>query len=483
MTAKTCGVIAAMLWLLSGPAARAEEGCDKLKPKSAQSSADWQREAAVRDFVCHAQLPRSGEAGARAATWMDRAGKDTSEIARAMFVWQCLPDLKDDAPGIQLSKGMSQFATCSVDARKLDDKALDAEIKALALPPKLAQTTTERYAQVKALAKSWIARVDAAIKKDPAYKKVLLDAPDAAWAAWDKTLAEHKADFDLAYSVEDKALAVPFAQRKTPQTIGCEELRKAWRGYVAGTKPKNTDEVKAAAVDAVAYPLLERLELCDAFEGRYVDAAAEDTILHTGHYAQGPRLAGAWAALDAAQEVKTFSGPYAITGANMNVPYKDELMRAAKMVWSDKVRKLSSFFDGKGAEDQKRGTQGVMEQAKIAKVSKAKDGIQVEFKTEKWEEPDFNCTNTGRIGNFQPDGTPMYIYHCKEAGSHIETYTLKPRLFTASSADGLKPGQIIKVLTADLVQASEPTPSFVVEVLDGVGKKPKTVSYLGISLK
>ncbi len=466
----------------AGWAARADE-CDKLEPKSPQSSADWQREAAIRDFVCGGELPKAGEAAGQAASWLDRAGKDKSEIARAMFVWQCLPDLKDSASGNLLDKGISQLANCSVDARKLDRKALDAEIAALGLTGKLSATAVERFTQVKALADRWINRVNEGSKQDPLYKKILIDAPDAAWAAWEKTYAAHKAEFELAWAVEDKALAVPFGARNTPQTIGCEDLRKAWRGYVASTKPKTKEDVKAAAVDAVAYPMLERLELCDALEGRYVDAAAEDTILRTGRYSQGPRMAGAWAAVDAAADVKNFKGDYSVTPGKMNLVYKDELMRVAGMVWGDKVRKLSSFWDGQGSEDQKRGSQGVMEAAKILKVTKGKDGIQVTFKTEKWEEPDFKCVNSGRIGNFQPDGTPMFIYHCKEAGSHTETFTLQPRAFSGQSGDELKVGQIVKVLTADLFQSKSPTPSFVVEVLEGAGKKPKTVSYLGVALK
>jgi len=43
------------------------------------------------------------------------------------------------------------------------------------------------------------------------------------------------------------------------------------------------------------------------------------------------------------------------------------------------------------------------------------------------------------------DGSPVYNYKCKATGSHIEQLTLEPRVVSAISGAGVKPGQIVKL--------------------------------------
>jgi hypothetical protein len=50
----------------------------------------------------------------------------------------------------------------------------------------------------------------------------------------------------------------------------------------------------------------------------------------------------------------------------------------------------------------------VIEQGRVSAVKKTKDGIRVTFKKDRWMEPTFSCTSTGRIMAFESAGKPIY---------------------------------------------------------------------------
>src|SRR5205807_4394472 len=135
-----------------------------------------------------------------------------------------------------------------VDARRLDKHALDAEVGRLKLNALGKQRAEELFAAAKKLADDNAA----ALKKLGAVaQKFFFDTPEAAFKGWDQIYAANQAALEGAFAVEDKVRAVPQDQRSQPQTIGCDDLRKSFQGYVAGKSPKTPDDVRAAMAEQI----------------------------------------------------------------------------------------------------------------------------------------------------------------------------------------------------------------------------------------
>jgi hypothetical protein len=302
-------------------------------------------------------------------TWLDRPDLPPSQIVTASFVLACTPDGADP-----------RAANCAGDAVRLDRKQLEAEIAALHLNALGMVRALEVFGVARARAEA----VGAAIAQQPKLVRVVA-AARTAFDGWNAAVYQpHQALFDLAYAIEDKASAIdPNQLSATPHPIGCAPLRKALRDYLASTRPGRSTAVLAAATDAVAYPLLARLALCDAAEGRYTAANAELQVLRSQHrYRHGARWAAHWAAFDAAIDSNRAVDASAIPG----IDHEDE----------DHVVKLAGFVadnhassDRLSSLDEQTGTEGtardhVIEQGKVSSVKKTKDGVLVTFKKERW---------------------------------------------------------------------------------------------------
>jgi hypothetical protein len=170
----------------------------------------------------------------------------------------------------------------------------------------------------------------------------------------------------------------------------------------------------------------------------------------------------------------------------------DYVRRTALMIIDNHVRELSSLnevYDGTGgvSEEEFRHQGHMIESGRIEKVKKTGDAYVVTFKTEKWEEPDYECKNTGRILGWDHDGKPQYDWKCDVKGWHTESFQLEPRAFSERAGGAeLKAGMIVKLLSADVNGAAKgaPRPAFLIEIDEpGKGKKgPKPVAYLGVKL-
>lgn len=457
-----------------------KESCAKLVQAGPEDSAERQQRQAIRDAVCDGDpLGRSSlkaNKNLKDMWWMERPDKPMSEIARASYVLGGLPlyQPKRDDYAMLRSSADALYPMVSILASRMDKKALDAEIAALGLTGLAKVRAKILFGGATAAAKTWgdIVREDA--KSDPKIAKALA-AAETAYTDWGKFYQEHKAELDLAYAVEDKVMAVAPGERAQPHTIGCEELRKTLKSYIESKKPKNKDEIKEVATDSLGHPLLTRLVLCDAAEGRWADAAAERAVLSTGRIAAGPYTAAYWAILDAGGGYPTDTLRSNVVGVTNRV--LDEHV--------GRVTTLNEVYDGTGgvSREQYKAKGGLIEQGRVATVKKGKSGIEITFKKEKWTEPDWKCTKTNRINQFQSDGTPIYFEKCAIVGSHVEEYQLDPLVFTDRSASDVKVGQILKVVSSSMkIGSSTRWESFVLEIdAPAVGKKPPALlSYFGL---
>ncbi len=465
-----------------------EESCAKLTDAPRSQSAQGRQKYAIIQALCTKDRLGRGSSMTAAESPLDnllsleRPDQRVSEIARAWYLVHGLPSYepkRDDFSMMRHEAG-EVYPLLSLLISRMDRKALDAEIAALGLTGLLRGRAIVLFGDAMNMAKTWGELVREDAKRDPAMTKAI-EGAERAFTDWSKVYQDHKAALDLAYAVEDKMMALSDKARfDQPNAIGCEELRKTFKEYLVGQKRKTKDDVKSAATDVVGYPLFSRLILCDAVEGRWADAAAEREILKSGRFAAGPYTAAFWSLADSGVTVRK------------HPDFSSDVVSAA-ITWTlnnrfDSVSTLNEVYDGKGgvSEEDYRANGHMIEQGRVGAVKKSKDGIEVSFKKEKWSEPDFKCTNSGRISQYERDGTPVYISHCVMAGSHVVEFQLDPRVFTDRSAADVKVGQIIKVVTLRKRGEKGPPPSFLLETdapAPAKGKKPpEAVSYFGIKL-
>jgi hypothetical protein len=463
--------------------AAVDQACASLEPTAPWGTVDRARQLAIKNALCNGdplkreRLP--ADVSLADMTWMERTDKPTSQIALAYYLLHSLPQYRperDDFSRVRQQAVAAQPLAALLAAR-LDAKTFAAEVEALKLQGIARIRAQIVFGAARSMHQTWADATRDELKGSAGLSKAVPAAAEA-FAAWPKLYEQHKAAFDLALAVEDKVLAIQADQRSKPHAIGCEELRQALIQHIEAQKPKTPGDVREAATDTLGYPLLARLVLCDAAEGRWADAAAERKVLETGRFAAGPWTAAYWAMIDAA--------PHELEGLTL----VDAATTTARDILGERVRAsstLNEVYDGTGGvsrEEFKR--QGNMiEQGRVAGVKTTKDGIVVTFKKERWSEPDFDCKNTGRISQWDSSGKPVYIYHCNVSGSHVEEFQLEPHLFTDRSAAGVKIGQVIKVVTSTMDKSGgDAQPSFVLEIdQPPKGKSPPAiVSYFGVRL-
>jgi hypothetical protein len=262
--------------------------------------------------------------------------------------------------------------------------------------------------------------------------------------------------------------------------LPCDELRGMLATVVAKESPASAEDVRAAFSGAVARPLLLRVVACDAASGRILEAAAGSELMKV---------------------IKTsYDGPYQYlsqaataaprVGGVAAVP--NELDRRVRMIWDNTIRENSLNLSDDPEERAKFAPgerAAFIPQGRIQKLTKSGDGFIITFKKEKFEVPDFQCTNTGKVIGYQSDGTPHYRRNCKEVGSHLETYELGPHYVSANNVGNLKlrVGQFVKIASMEAypehAKAFPAKPGFVAEIDDVKGKKWTPVAYWGIPIK
>jgi hypothetical protein len=446
-----------------------DELCARIKPTAPNESAQFEQQRTVSIALgCEGtfSLAPRGVPWSH-MTWLDRPDLPRSQIATAAYVLACVPD--DANP---------RYANCAGDVARLDRKQLEAEIAALGL---------NALGRVRALEVFGVARAraDAAlasIRQNPALAQTAVTVAGAAFDGWEATVYRpHKALFDLAYAIEDKASAIdPNELSRSPRSLGCAPLRQGLREYVAAQKPKTAKAVLVAVTDGVAYPLLARLALCDAAEGRYTAAAAELQVMRSQHrYRHGARMAAHWAAFDAALESKHAVEASAIPGVDRDD--QDHAVKLAAFASDNHTSRLTPLDEA--TADLGTDRSRAIEQGKVSSVKKTKDGVVVTFAKERWTAASWNCATSKRIVAFQ-GSQPIYDRDCEPAGTHVETYQLEPRVFDdASTADRVHVGQIVKCVSAN-EKVGDATRAFLMEIDAAGGTKAGTIiEYLGVPVQ
>ena len=384
---------------------------------------------------------------------LDALEAPPSELVRAHSVLHCLgePDEIDD-------DDLAAYAVCGADGRGLDLAALEKEIAGYhelarahaRLTVAAARRITARYEAV--------ARAKAA--QDPAWQALLYDAPASGWAAWTKAYQANRAAIDAARAYEARYLG---ASRKAAR--GC--WRDAWgalSAYVAKVRPDDLAAIKAAMTTGPGTILLEHVVACADAEGQTRIATVLGQLFSSARPARGPRYAAYFAVLEALNEIRADRSKFALDPSRFARFYRDRSPVAGSIAGSVTELDLARE-DGGGV---------------VKHVKRDGAGVRVEFKTDRWKAPIWNCTPTNRIQQFRPDGTVIYEKNCTYGGEQWVERTHDPIWVPAEVAAGLAPGTFVRS-AGSIERHGDAWDSIPVEVW-ATKDRTKLVAYLGLAL-
>lgn len=395
--------------LAAGSTARAADECKQFENGNGP---EWYEHAAILTMSgCReVQTKPAGEG----AYWLDTPGRRTSEIARVYHVWTCYGGDDRDAA-----------LTCGIDATRLNRAVFDAEVAKLPL-------TVERKANFKRYFDEAEVRVnkskktlDWAFKQQPASKQVLA-AAEQGFKDWDAFYQRNRAAIDAAVAVEDKWWKLdPRNHPDAVADLGCGGVREAWHQWIVDKKITRAKDIPGlVGHDELGVIVLRALALCDGTGGKQADAVSEAEVLQKSFPFRGPRMHAVWAAMEATTKLIPESESPIFVPAQI----EDSLLQAAA--------NRAEYNYRADAWDQ-------LEQGMIAKIAKVADGYSLTFKKQKWMEPDFECKDLPTRWWSNVDGQWKHDFACKQVGSHPESSQLDPRIVSAETGGGLKPGQVI----------------------------------------
>jgi hypothetical protein len=116
----------------------------------------------------------------------------------------------------------------------------------------------------------------------------------------------------------------------------------------------------------------------------------------------------------------------------------------------------------------------------VKKVKRADGGVRVEFKTDRWKESIWNCTQNYRILQYRPDGTPVYDSDCTYGGKQWVEQTHEPIWIPESMAGGIEPGSFVRAAMS-IDRHGDAWDSIPVEVWADK-ERAKLTGYLGVAL-
>jgi hypothetical protein len=387
---------------------------------------------------------------------VDLGAVPVSELVRSYLVLSCLVD-RDGPPE---TDDLVAYAVCGPDARALDTAALEKDIASY---PELAKSfARQQHGRARRLAARFEEAARAKAAADAAWKSILFDAPTKAWKEWQELYAAHRQVIDAA-----RAYEVVFHGQSRAAARGC--WGDAWNrfsAHVAGRRPRTILESKRAMTEGAGAILLEHAIACGRADGHETLVHPARVLLSSARPVRGPRYAAYQAALDALNEVKKDRPKLDIDPRSLGSLFLDRSPHATAAGQRDTVD-LSGSDPG-----------GV-----VKSVAPIAGGVQVEFKTERWQEEKQECHDTSKIYAIEPGGRVIYHRACKSLGMEWVENTHHPIKIPAALAAGIRPGAFVRSSVADPAADYTKTASLAtpVEVWDS---KEKTTlrAYLGVPL-
>jgi hypothetical protein len=262
-----------------------------------------------------------------------------------------------------------------------------------------------------------VARYEAAIAaktSDPAWRELLVTAPQRGAAAWRAAADKYK---------DALAHADAFEAARGP---GCrKQLSADFQAILKKLKHGTLHDLQdAISDDPIAGLLMYRLIECLVDEGEHGAAQTFDRMLDHVRVMQGPIMAAYYAALDALDKSSLRVQP-------SDLPNPSEPMR------------------GSSHDIDESGTHSV-----IASVTKTATGVHVSFVKTRVQEMSQKCVETNKPDRVMPDGKIIYRTVCHDTGLVWADTTPLPVDVRTPNAAALQPGRYAKFiedLSSDVV--------------------------------
>jgi hypothetical protein len=371
--------------------------------------------------------------------FIDRGSASRDELAH--LAWVLHRQFKELEPG-----NPEALAGYAIDQFDFHAVSADAAIHQLDAAP----LRGSRYARVMVLeslgrARLVTAQIEALVAKrvsDPAWKELLITAPDRGAAAWNAAAERNKAVLARSDEFDRK-------QRDGGDVHGCQTaLRADFLALVKTFKHDDLPSLEAAMSDhPLAGLLARRLASCMVVDGdpnaQFAGLMLSYEVTEYVRVLSGPRTAAYYAALDAHETHADHSEDRAIEEANRRSrPRRQRETRSIenRRTYDDVTRPLHAVLEIESAGTSPPTGDAVA--GVIRSVSKGKKGVHVVFVKKRQLSHDEVCRETNKIDRKDPrTGKIYYRKECHDTAAKWVDVGPDPVDVPVELAGGLQAGR------------------------------------------
>ncbi|NNE20417.1 MAG: hypothetical protein HKN10_18275, partial [Myxococcales bacterium] len=316
---------------------------------------------------------------------------------------------------------------CGNDVRLLDVAKIDEETKQL--PDALRIAAREQVAYARLFYAHLEQSAKPTVDKDPDYKRLLYDVPQAAWKKWEADAKKYQKELDAALKFEDQ-----FFGPSTKAYEGCyEALRPHVQRYVKASKVKSFQGFVDAMSEPIGYVLASSFGSCMAVTDGWAVGAVLLNQIKGSRVWRGPRVAVGFAMLEELNRILEDRTRFPVLPSWVGKEPRNLLVVDATDPPRTKIARSGTYLVGE--------TQGVV---KAAKKTREKTNLVVDFKAETWMQPTSTCKSTGEIYKITSYGEVIYKQNCRFTGMRKRSFTPARTGFVAKTAMGIRPNSFIR---------------------------------------
>jgi hypothetical protein len=401
-----------------------EAGCSKLRYSEEASPEERWTVLAKRAAV------GCGDGDTRDMHWyIDRTDQPSSELARLFYARECLSSA-GTTPDPNSKKHWYRIGVCGPDVRALDRAKIDKETEGM--PAALRAKAREGFAHAKAMFADLERAVKPIADADPDYKRLLYDAPQAAWNAWVKDYNKNKKAMDATFKFE-KALFGPSVKA---YGLCWDWVEQGIIDFVKAGKFKTKEQFLEAMSSPVGYTLINALGACYAVTA---PASVGEILLRITTGARvwrGPRSAARYAMIDALNDIKADRIRFPMEFSWLPAGPENLIVQVARQ-----GGERSKISNGGGYREESEGVVSTVKPLKGEKVT-----LVITFKPESWMEDTRECWDTKRVRTINSHGDVLYYRKCKSTGKKKRTSEPRTMGFQTWASKGIKPNAFVKML-------------------------------------